>query len=138
MQDHTLGFRTCALHAGTPPDPTTGARAMPMYLSSSFVFDSTEHAAELSGTGRADIFAERGDAQLIVEMKRPERFRTKGQRDKASSDGNTLVLEDGKERYVHQLVGGTLLAPDDRKSPLDLGAGDVFGVSAPSTAQVRL
>ena len=47
MQDHTFGFRTRALHAGTPPDPTTGARAMPIYLTSSFVFDSTEHAAEL-------------------------------------------------------------------------------------------
>ncbi len=47
MQDHSFGFRTRALHAGTPPDPTTGARAMPIYLTSSFVFDSTEHAAEL-------------------------------------------------------------------------------------------
>ena len=47
MQDHSFGFRTRALHAGTPPDPTTGARAMPIYLSSSFVFDSAEHAAEL-------------------------------------------------------------------------------------------
>ncbi len=47
MQDHTFGFRTRALHAGTPPDPATGARAMPIYLTSSFVFDSTEHAAEL-------------------------------------------------------------------------------------------
>ncbi|MBD5655323.1 MAG: O-acetylhomoserine aminocarboxypropyltransferase/cysteine synthase [Candidatus Eremiobacteraeota bacterium] len=47
MEDHSFGFRTRALHAGTPPDPTTGARAMPIYLSSSFVFDSTEHAAEL-------------------------------------------------------------------------------------------
>jgi O-acetylhomoserine (thiol)-lyase len=47
MQDHTFGMRTRALHAGTPPDPTTGARAMPIYLTSSFVFDSTEHAAEL-------------------------------------------------------------------------------------------
>jgi O-acetylhomoserine (thiol)-lyase len=47
MRDHEFGFRTRALHAGTPPDPTTGARAMPIHLSSSFVFDSTEHAAEL-------------------------------------------------------------------------------------------
>ncbi|GAC1309119.1 MAG: O-acetylhomoserine aminocarboxypropyltransferase/cysteine synthase [Vulcanimicrobiaceae bacterium] len=47
MQDRPFGFRTRALHAGTPPDPTTGARAMPIYLTSSFVFDSTEHAAEL-------------------------------------------------------------------------------------------
>jgi O-acetylhomoserine (thiol)-lyase len=45
--DRAFGFRTRALHAGTPPDPTTGARAMPIYFSSSFVFDSTEHAAEL-------------------------------------------------------------------------------------------
>jgi O-acetylhomoserine (thiol)-lyase len=47
MADHTFGFKTRALHAGTPPDPATGARAMPIYLSTSFVFDSTEHAAEL-------------------------------------------------------------------------------------------
>jgi O-acetylhomoserine (thiol)-lyase len=47
MDDHRFGFRTRALHAGSPPDPATGARATPIYLSSSFVFDSTEHAAEL-------------------------------------------------------------------------------------------
>ncbi len=47
MEDHAFGFRTRALHAGTPPDPTSGARAMPIYMTSSFVFDSTEHAAEL-------------------------------------------------------------------------------------------
>jgi len=46
-EDRTFGFRTRALHAGTPPDPETGARAQPIYLSSSFVFDSAEHAAEL-------------------------------------------------------------------------------------------
>jgi O-acetylhomoserine (thiol)-lyase len=46
-QDHEFGFSTRALHAGTPPDPATGARATPIYMSTSFVFDSTEHAAEL-------------------------------------------------------------------------------------------
>jgi O-acetylhomoserine (thiol)-lyase len=46
-EDRPFGFRTRALHAGTPPDPQTGARALPIYMSSSFVFDSTEHAAEL-------------------------------------------------------------------------------------------
>src|SRR5664279_577100 len=46
-QDRQFGFRTRALHAGTPPDPQTGARAQPIYMTSSFVFDSTEHAAEL-------------------------------------------------------------------------------------------
>jgi O-acetylhomoserine (thiol)-lyase len=47
IEDHRFGFRTRALHAGTPPDPATGARAFPIYQSTSFVFDSTEHAAEL-------------------------------------------------------------------------------------------
>jgi O-acetylhomoserine (thiol)-lyase len=45
--DRRFGFRTRALHAGTPPDPQTGARAQPIYFSSSFVFDSPDHAAEL-------------------------------------------------------------------------------------------
>ncbi|HYZ17236.1 MAG TPA: O-acetylhomoserine aminocarboxypropyltransferase/cysteine synthase family protein [Candidatus Acidoferrum sp.] len=47
MSDRSFGFRTRALHAGTPPDAETGARALPLHLSTSFVFDSTEHAAEL-------------------------------------------------------------------------------------------
>jgi O-acetylhomoserine (thiol)-lyase len=47
VSDRAFGFRTRALHAGTPPDAETGARALPLHLSTSFVFDSTEHAAEL-------------------------------------------------------------------------------------------
>src|SRR5271166_6751284 len=46
-KDRQFGFSTRALHAGTPPDPATGARAAPLYMSSSFVFDSAEHAREL-------------------------------------------------------------------------------------------
>lgn len=38
---------TLALHAGQIPDPTTGARAVPLYQTSSYVFKSTEHAANL-------------------------------------------------------------------------------------------
>ncbi|ACB33790.1 O-acetylhomoserine/O-acetylserine sulfhydrylase [Leptothrix cholodnii SP-6] len=41
------GFDTLALHAGSPPDAATGARAVPLYLSTSFVFESAEHAASL-------------------------------------------------------------------------------------------
>jgi O-acetylhomoserine (thiol)-lyase len=47
VSDRAFGFRTRALHAGTPPDGETGARALPLHLSTAFVFDSTEHAAEL-------------------------------------------------------------------------------------------
>ncbi len=45
--DRQFGFRTRALHAGTPPDPTTGSRALPIDLTTSFVFDSVQHAKEL-------------------------------------------------------------------------------------------
>ena len=41
------GFDTLALHAGAEPDPTTGARATPLYLTTSFVFQSSDHAASL-------------------------------------------------------------------------------------------
>ena len=41
------GFDTLALHAGSQPDPATGARATPLYLTTSFVFQSSDHAASL-------------------------------------------------------------------------------------------
>ncbi|MEI8340343.1 MAG: PLP-dependent transferase, partial [Verrucomicrobiota bacterium] len=40
-------FETLALHAGQTADPTTGSRAVPIYQTTSFVFKSTEHAANL-------------------------------------------------------------------------------------------
>jgi O-acetylhomoserine (thiol)-lyase len=47
MTDHAWGFRTRALHAGGRPDPTTGARAVPIYQTTSFVFEDTADAAGL-------------------------------------------------------------------------------------------
>ena len=47
------GFDTLALHAGAVPDPTTGARATPIHLSTSFVFESSDHAAALFNMERA-------------------------------------------------------------------------------------
>lgn len=41
------GFDTLAVHAGVRPDPQTGARNVPIYLSTSFVFEDTDHAAAL-------------------------------------------------------------------------------------------
>ena len=43
----TFHFETNALHAGARPDPATGARAVPIYQSTGFVFDDDEHAAGL-------------------------------------------------------------------------------------------
>ncbi|MGI8475863.1 MAG: O-acetylhomoserine aminocarboxypropyltransferase/cysteine synthase family protein [Thermomicrobiales bacterium] len=45
--DRVFGFDTLTVHAGQRPDPTTGARAMPIYQTSSYVFEDTDHAAEL-------------------------------------------------------------------------------------------
>jgi len=47
------GFDTLALHAGAAPDPLTGARAVPIYLTTSFVFESSDHAASLFNLERA-------------------------------------------------------------------------------------
>jgi O-acetylhomoserine (thiol)-lyase len=45
--DRVFGFDTLAVHAGQRPDPVTGARAMPIYQTTSYVFEDTDHAAEL-------------------------------------------------------------------------------------------
>ena len=49
----TLKFDTLSLHAGQQPDPTTGARATPIYQSASFVFKDTDYAAGLFNMERA-------------------------------------------------------------------------------------
>src|SRR6186713_1283371 len=41
------GFATLAIHAGAQPDPATGARATPIYQTTSYVFDDVDHAASL-------------------------------------------------------------------------------------------
>src|SRR5690348_7610138 len=45
--ERLFGFNTLAVHAGQRPDPTTGARAMPIYQTTSYVFEDSDHAAAL-------------------------------------------------------------------------------------------
>jgi len=47
MSEHRFGFTTRAIHAGQRPDPETGARAQPIYATTSFVFDDAQQAADL-------------------------------------------------------------------------------------------
>jgi len=49
MSDNTAAwsFETRQIHAGQTPDPTTGARALPIYQTTSYVFNDTEHAQNL-------------------------------------------------------------------------------------------
>ncbi len=48
-QEPTFGFDTNSLHAGQVPDPVTGARAVPIYQTTGYVFNDSEHAANLFG-----------------------------------------------------------------------------------------
>ncbi|MFB5608028.1 MAG: PLP-dependent transferase, partial [Candidatus Nitrosomaritimum yanchengensis] len=47
MADREFGFETKCLHAGQKPDPATNSRATPIYQTTSYVFNSPEHAASL-------------------------------------------------------------------------------------------
>jgi O-acetylhomoserine (thiol)-lyase len=47
MTDRTFGFGTLCLHAGQIPDSATGSRAVPIYQTTSYVFDNADHAASL-------------------------------------------------------------------------------------------
>src|SRR4026208_2061518 len=51
--DHVVGFSTRALHGGHRPDSDTGSRAVPIYQTTSYVFEDTEHAASLFNLERA-------------------------------------------------------------------------------------
>lgn len=44
MTDHNYKFDTLQVHAGQEPDPVTGARAVPLYQTTSFVFNNSDHA----------------------------------------------------------------------------------------------
>ena len=47
MADRKFGFETLCIHAGQLPDPSTGSRAVPLYQTAAYVFDSADHAASL-------------------------------------------------------------------------------------------
>ena len=47
MTDRPLGFETLAIHAGAEPDPATGARQVPIYQTTAYVFRDADHAAKL-------------------------------------------------------------------------------------------
>ena len=53
MEEKKLGFETLAIHAGQEPDLHTGARAVPIYQTTSYVFKDTDHAARLFGLEEA-------------------------------------------------------------------------------------
>lgn len=65
------GFDTLCIHGGQAPDPTTGARAVPIYQTSSFVFQSSDHAAQLFNLDEpGNIYTRIGNPTVDVFEKR--------------------------------------------------------------------
>ncbi len=58
-EPRSFGFETRAIHAGAAPDPATGARATPIYQTTSFVFDDADHAATLFNLQQAGFIYSR-------------------------------------------------------------------------------
>ncbi|MET0840665.1 MAG: aminotransferase class I/II-fold pyridoxal phosphate-dependent enzyme, partial [Methyloceanibacter sp.] len=97
------GFNTLAIHAGAHPDPATGARATPIYQTTSFVFDNVEHAAALFNLETFGNIYTRitNPTQAVLE----ERI--------AALEGGTAGLAVASGHAAQALVVHTLLAPGD-------------------------
>ena len=97
------GFATLAVHAGAQPDPTTGARATPIYQTTSFVFDDVDHAASLFGLQAfGNIYTRIGNpTQAVLE----ERV--------AALEGGTAALAVASGHAAQHLVFHTLMRPGD-------------------------
>src|ERR1700709_825749 len=97
------GFNTLAIHAGAKPDPTTGARATPIYQTTSFVFDDVDHAASLFGLQAfGNIYPRIGNpTQAVLE----ERV--------AALEGGTAALAVASGHAAQVVVLQQLLRPGD-------------------------
>ena len=103
MTERTPGFATLAIHAGAQPDPTTGARATPIYQTTSYVFESVDHAASLFGLQTfGNIYTRIGNpTQAVLE----ERV--------AALEGGTAALAVASGHAAQVLVFHTLMTPGD-------------------------
>jgi O-acetylhomoserine (thiol)-lyase len=101
--DRKPGFNTLAIHAGAQPDPATGARATPIYQTTSFVFDDVEHAAALFNLETFGNIYTRitNPTQAVLE----ERV--------AALEGGTAGLAVASGHAAQALVFHTLLEPGD-------------------------
>lgn len=97
------GFSTLAVHAGAQPDPTTGARATPIYQTTSFVFEDTDHAAALFGLQQFGNIYTRimNPTQSVLE----ERV--------AALEGGTAALATSSGHAAQLLIFHTIMNPGD-------------------------
>jgi O-acetylhomoserine (thiol)-lyase len=97
------GFNTLAIHAGAAPDPATGARATPIYQTTSFVFDDVDHAASLFGLQTfGNIYTRLGNPTSAVLEERV-----------AALEGGTAALAVASGHAAEFLCFHTMLKPGD-------------------------
>ena len=97
------GFATLAIHAGAQPDPATGARATPIYQTTSFVFDDVDHAASLFGLQAfGNIYTRITNPTSSVLEERV-----------AALEGGTAALAVASGHAAEFLVFHTLMQPGD-------------------------
>jgi O-acetylhomoserine (thiol)-lyase len=151
MTDRTLGFSTRAIHSGQKPDPTTGSRAVPIYATTSYVFDSTEHAAELFALrAPGNIYTRLGNPTTAVLEDRIADLEG-GLGALATSSGHAAQLtailslcQAGDEIVSsHSLYGGTFTQFDVTLRRLGIAVafvdiGDLDAVQAAITPRTRL
>jgi OAH/OAS sulfhydrylase len=103
MATNNPGFSTLAVHAGAAPDPTTGARATPIYQTTSFVFNDADHAAALFGLQQFGNIYTRimNPTQAALE----ERV--------AALEGGTAALAVASGHAAQMLAFHTLMQPGD-------------------------
>lgn len=103
MSNREPGFETLAIHAGAQPDPATGARATPIYQTTSFVFDDVDHAASLFGLQAfGNIYTRITNPTTAVLEERV-----------AALEGGTAALALASGHSAQLLVMHTLLQPGD-------------------------
>src|ERR1700716_2328703 len=103
MTDRIPGFATLAIHAGAQPDPTTGARATPIYQTTSFVFEDVDHAASLFGLQTfGNIYTRIGNPTNAVLEERV-----------AALEGGTAGLAVASGHAAQVIVMHCLMRPDD-------------------------
>ncbi|OXT01470.1 O-acetylhomoserine aminocarboxypropyltransferase [Notoacmeibacter marinus] len=103
MTDQQPGFSTLAIHAGAQPDATTGARTTPIYQTTSYVFESADHAASLFGLQAFGNIYTRimNPTQGVLE----ERL--------AALEGGTAALAVASGHAAQLLVFHTIMEPGD-------------------------
>jgi O-acetylhomoserine (thiol)-lyase len=103
MAERTPGFDTLALHAGTAPDPSTGARITPIYQTTAYVFNDVQHAA--------DLFALRAFGNIYTRIMNPTQGALEGKI--TALEGGTASLAVASGHAAQLLAFHTIMQPGD-------------------------